>query len=97
MTRNERIVKGRDSFLKASTSKATRVVGKSFVDFVAFNLNNFNERLDQAVARGVGGAKRCRVNRVFSNRTGGEISSMSGLTPWRRGPRLTHRPPPAVC
>jgi hypothetical protein len=74
MTRNQRILRGRQSFLKASTSKATRIAGKSFVDFVAFNLNNFNERLDQAVASGVNGAKR--IASIACSRIGQEEKSV---------------------
>jgi uncharacterized protein YcgI (DUF1989 family) len=44
-----------------------RIAGKSIVDFVAFNLNNFNERLDQVVARGVNGAKYSGQSRVLES------------------------------
>ncbi|HEX9272630.1 MAG TPA: DUF1989 domain-containing protein [Candidatus Binatia bacterium] len=56
--KNEIIEKNSGAAFEVKKGQWLRIAGKSFVDFVAFNLNNFNERLDQAVARGVNGAKR---------------------------------------
>jgi len=53
-----------------------RIAGKTIVDFVALNLYDSTERFGQAAASGSQRCETYRVNCVFSNRTGGEISSI---------------------
>ena len=46
-----------------------RTAERKIFDFVAINLTNFNERLDQAVTRGVNGATYSSQSRILvSNR-----------------------------
>jgi len=67
--KSEVVPKNSGAAFEVTKGQRLRTAERKIFDFVAINLTNFNERLDQAVTRGVNGATYSSQSRILvSNR-----------------------------